>query len=138
MHHQFGHFRGVIFRALGVSALALGMFDFAMASLLAQVGCERMVVSHNGPRLLDWGTIDDGSQTEAAAMEIGLLNICKVVETVALAAQFWQFPPCGTSRPLKGPGATYLGDGIGEYNERHDEPSAACFVFLHLGAKTRS
>ena len=97
-----------------------------------------MVVGHNGPGFLDRGTIDDRSQTKAAAMEMGLLNICKVVETVALAAQFWQFPPCGTSRPLKGPGATCLSDGVGEYNERHYEPSAACFVFLHLGAKTSS
>ena len=97
-----------------------------------------MVVGHNGPGFLDRGTIDDRSQTKAAAMEVGLLDTGKVVETVALAAQFWQFPPRGTSRPLKGPGATYLGDGIGEYNERHDEPSASCFVFLHLGAKTSS
>ena len=71
-------------------------------------------------------------------MEVGLLHFVKVVEAVAFAAQFWQFPPRGTGGPFERPGATSFGDSICEHNEGLDEPSAVRPAFLNLGTKSRA
>ena len=111
------------------------MLGFALTSLGPEVGCERMVCCQDGPRLLDWRTINDRLKTKAASMKMGDSDVVNVIEAAGSALELWKFPPRGTGRPFERSSSTSFGDSICERNEGLDQLSAMCSAFLDLGTK---